>query len=117
MRRVIYFSIQIFLIISLGFPQEKQDKLFTLESAISMAIARNPIIKAEEYEVQGANLDIRKALIKKYVPTINFDAEFGVVPGAKGDIFFSPDKQTDLDDLGPFYKFDLSFVLPLYTFG
>jgi outer membrane protein TolC len=117
MRRLIYFSIQIFLIISIGFPQEQSEKVFTLESAISMAITRNPIIKAAEYEVQGANMDIRKALIKKYIPSVNLDMKFGVVPGARGDIFFSPDKQTDLDDLGPFYKFDLALVLPLYTFG
>jgi outer membrane protein TolC len=117
MKRLIYFSIQIFLLISMGFPQKRSDKAFTLESAISMAIARNPIVKAAEYEVQGAHMDIRKALIKKYVPSINIDSEFGFVPAARGDIFFSPDKQTDLDDLGPFYKFELSLVLPLYTFG
>jgi len=117
MRKIFNFSILFSLIISVGLSQERLEKVFTLESAISMAIARNPIIKAEEYEVQGANMDIRKALIKKYIPSVNFDAEFGIVPGAKGDIFYSPDKQTDLDDLGPFYKFDLTLALPLYTFG
>ncbi|MBN1222146.1 MAG: TolC family protein, partial [Candidatus Aminicenantes bacterium] len=82
MRKWVCFSIQLFLIISLSLPQEPSERLFTLESAISTAIARNPIIKAAEYEVQSADMDIKKALIGKYVPSMNFDLDFGLVPGA-----------------------------------
>jgi outer membrane protein len=48
---------------------------------------------------------------------MDFSFYTGLVPGARGSIFFSPDKQTDLNELGPFYKIDLTLIQPLFTFG
>jgi outer membrane protein TolC len=48
---------------------------------------------------------------------MSFDMQTGLVPEARGDIFFSPDKSADLDGLGPYYQLDLEVLFPLYTFG
>ena len=89
----------------------------TLASAVASARERNPLARAARLEASAANLDVKKALYRKYLPAPEFRLDAGLVPGAQGDIFYSPDKQTDLDNLGLFYRFDFSLVQPLYTFG
>ncbi len=117
MRKKICFTILIALVVSSHQAQDKPGNSFTLGSAIATAIQRNPSFKAAQLDVNSANMDITKVRIKKYVPGLTANMDFGLVPGARGDIISSPDKQTDLDDLGPFYKFDLALTLPLFTFG
>ncbi len=117
MRKKICFIILFVLVGSIHQAQEKPGNSYTLDSAIAMAIQRNPSFKAAQLDVSSANMDIIKGRIKKYVPGLTANMDFGLVPGARGDIFNSPDKQTDLDDLGLFYKFDLALTLPLFTFG
>ncbi len=90
---------------------------FTLESAVSRALARNPAAQAARYEVESSAQDLKRALYKKYFPGMDFTLYAGLVPGARGDIFYSPDRQTDLDQLGVFYRFGLSLLQPIYTFG
>ena len=97
--------------------QEKLPPEFSLESAVSWALAHNPAGQAAGYEVEGAARDVQRALYKKYLPDLDLSLYTGLVPGARGDIFYSPDKQTDLDQLGVFYRFSLSLLQPLYTFG
>ena len=117
MRKKICFFLLFALIVSTHQTQEKPGNSYTLDSAIATAIQRNPSFKAAQLDVSSANMDITKVRLKKYVPGLNANMDFGLVPGARGDIINSPDKQTDLDDLGPFYKFDLALSLPLFTFG
>jgi outer membrane protein len=97
--------------------QVEPSRSFNLESAVSWAQAHNPAGLAAGYEVEGAARDVQRALYRKYLPDLDFSLYSGLVPGARGDIFYSPDKQTDLDQLGIFYRFSLSLIQPLYTFG
>jgi len=100
------------------FSQETPEKRqFTLRTAIKTARKQNPISRAADFDVESASLNIKKAIIQKYMPIMDFKFHTGLVPAARGDINFSPDKQTDLDDLGPFFKLDLELIQPLYTFG
>jgi len=117
MRKKIGFIILFILVGSICQAQEKPRNSYTLDSAIATAIQRNPSFKAAQLDVSSANMDIIKGRIKKYVPSLTANMDFGLVPGARGDILNSPDKQTDLDELGPFYRFDLALTLPLFTFG
>jgi len=105
-------------LVSAVFSQETADKNhFTLNTAIMTAREQNPIGKAADFDVEKASMNIRKAIIQKYIPMLDFKFHTGLVPAAEGDIFYSPDKQTDLDGLGPFFRLDLELVQPLYTFG
>jgi outer membrane protein TolC len=90
---------------------------YTLESAVRTAVERNPIARALQHDVTGARMDLRRANIQKVTPRLNVQLQTGLVPEARGDIFSSPDLQTDLDGLGPFARFSLEMVQPLFTFG
>ncbi|MGD8539798.1 MAG: TolC family protein [Candidatus Aminicenantes bacterium] len=113
-------SIFLFLwFVTFSFSQENlsREEVYTLRSAISTAIARNPLVKSAQFKVEKADKDVKKAVLQKYTPKMDFYFYTGLVPEARGNIFFSPDKQTDLDKLGPFYRFDLQLIQPLFTFG
>jgi len=100
------------------FSEEMPEKeVFTLKTAIMTACEQNPLGQAARFDVQMASSTVKKAIIKKYLPNMDFKFQTGFVPEARGDIFFSPDKQTDLDRLGPFFKLDLELIQPLFTFG
>ncbi len=64
-----------------------------------------------------AETDIRTVEDMKFLPEIKMNINGGIVPDARGDVFFSQDKQTDLDSWGPFVRAELTFMQPIYTFG
>ncbi|MFC2164545.1 TolC family protein [Acidobacteriota bacterium] len=118
MRIKVHFLLLSLLLVSGIFSQETSlKKQYTLNTAIMTAREQNPIGKAADFDVEKASMNIRKAIIQKYIPILDFKFHTGLVPAAKGDIFSSPDKQTDLDGLGPFFRMDLELIQPLYTFG
>ncbi len=88
----------------------------TLRGAVEHALETHPIIQAERYRVERAELTVQEVLNKKR-PNIDLDFKTGLVPQAKGDIFESPDTNEDLDNLGIFWRFDLDIVQPISTFG
>lgn len=90
---------------------------YTLEDAVRTAVERNPVGRALEHELTGARMDLRRANVQRYAPKLSFQLFSGLTPEARGDIFSSPDLQTDLDGLGPFARFSLELVQPLFTFG
>lgn len=103
---------------SLGSPQDAPvPASYTLESAIALARARNLEARAAELDVQAVGLNVRKAVAQGYLPRLEFSAFSGLVPEARGDIFSSPDQQTDLDGMGIFTRFSFDLVQPLLTFG
>jgi outer membrane protein len=119
MRKTISSIFLFFLLITFTLSQEtlSREEVYTLSSAISTAIARNPIVKSAQFKVEKADKDVKKAVLQKYTPKMDFNFYTGLVSEARGDIFYSPDKQTDLDRLGPFYRVDLQLIQPLFTFG
>jgi len=99
------------------FSQTVKPELFSLEDAIQYALTHNPLLEKLNIDAQQVKLlqdEVRAATI---LPKFELTGEFGVVPEARGDIFQSPDKQTDLDDWGPFYKVKLEMLQPILTFG
>jgi outer membrane protein TolC len=89
----------------------------TLRAAIGIARASHPAARAAEADVLAVSQNVRKAFVAGHYPKLSFSAYSGLVPEARGDIFNSPDLQTDLDDWGPFGRFSLDLTQPLVTFG
>ncbi|RMF88161.1 MAG: TolC family protein [Nitrospinota bacterium] len=90
----------------------------TLSESIRMALDRSPEIRGAQQKVEAAEAQVAEAKSGFY-PRTNFTNIFGLVPRARGDVFFSPDAGDIVifSGLGPFSKGDLEIVQPLYTFG
>jgi outer membrane protein len=89
----------------------------SLEASIRLALASSPTLEQAAARVEHARARLDEVRGKRW-PTLSFNANFGLVPGAEGDIFDSPDTDTgSLADLGPFLRSDLTLVQPLLTFG
>ncbi|UCH93474.1 MAG: TolC family protein [Candidatus Aminicenantes bacterium] len=104
-----------FIIASTG--SERQPQKFSLETAVTYALAHNPLIERTHIERRQARLLLEEVRAQSILPQFSFSGETGLVPEARGDIFESPDKQTDLDGWGPFYKLNVKLVQPVFTFG
>ncbi len=112
------WGVLVLVLASTSLAQDRGEAVsFTLESAVAAALAHNPAASAARSEAQAARFDINKAYARGYLPRFEVGLQSGLVPEARGDIFDSPDQQTDLDGLGPFYKFNLNVIQPLLTFG
>jgi outer membrane protein TolC len=110
--------ISLILFFQTFYAQERADvRVFTLQSSIETALIRNPLSKGADIDVQRSAQDVKKAIRQKIIPQMSFDMQAGLVPEARGDIFFSPDKSNDFDGLGPYYELELGVFFPLYTFG
>jgi outer membrane protein TolC len=90
---------------------------FSLVDAVKKALTNSPSIKAGDYRTEKARLLTEAVRAKKFVPHLKLSIKTGVVPEARGDVLNSPDQQTDLEGLGPFYRLELQAVQPLFTFG
>jgi len=117
-KKITFLLFLIFPCWSVSFSQMDSDtKTYSLESAIQTAKAQNPMGKATEFEIQKAFFTLKKTLALKNTPQMRFNLYSGLVPEARGDIFYSPDKSDDLDNFGPFYRLSFDLVKSIYTFG
>lgn len=96
---------------------KKETQSFTLKTAVAYALSHNPLIERTKIDREKAELLLDEVRAKTIVPEFSLSGETGIVPEARGDIFYSPDKQTDLDGWGPFVKLNIKLVQPLLTFG
>ena len=92
-------------------------RTFGLAAVISKVVDTNPLIRAQRYDVQRAQIDVDELEGFWALPQVSFSSLSGVVPAARGNVVQSPDTSNDIDNLGPFYNFSVNAVLPLYTFG
>jgi outer membrane protein TolC len=92
-------------------------KKFSLETALVYALSHSPVVVRTRVEREKARLLLDEVRFQSLLPEFSLSGQTGLVPEARGDIFDSPDKQTDLDDWGPFYKLEVKFVQPVFMFG
>ncbi len=92
-------------------------KTFGLAAVVTKVVDRNPLILAQRYDVQRAQIDVDELEGFWALPQVSFSSISGVVPAARGNVVQSPDTANDIDNLGPFYNFSVNAILPLYTFG
>ena len=110
------------LALSSGVPARAQapapaETQLTLAAAIRSALAHNPLLRAEDLEVQAVAQRVRAVRAQRSLPSMRLNTDTGVVPEAKGDVFSSPNNADSVTGLGPFVRLEFGFVLPLYTFG
>jgi len=92
-------------------------KTFGLAGVITKVVESNPLLRAQRYDVERAQVDVDELEGFWAIPQVSFSSLSGVVPAARGNVVQSPDSSNDIDNLGPFYNFSVNAVLPLYTFG
>jgi outer membrane protein TolC len=90
---------------------------FSLETALAYALSHSPVVARTRVERKKAGLLLDEVRSQSLLPEFSLSGQTGLVPEARGDIFDSPDKQTDLDDWGPFYKLEVKLVQPVFMFG
>ena len=88
----------------------------SLRWAVEQVIRNHPLVQAEESKVRRAEFDLAKLKQKKR-PDIGLSVLTGLVPEARGDIFFSENESDDLSGLAPFYQAELRVTQPISTFG
>lgn len=88
----------------------------TLRQAVEMVMADHLAVDAESDLVRQAEVDVELARQLRR-PDIAFKGRTGLVPEAKGDVFDSPDSANSLSGLGVFWRFEVSLIQPISTFG
>lgn len=92
-------------------------KSITLEEALKATRESSPMMKKVAADNAANSTDEEKISSMKLLPTLTFDLRLGVVPEARGNVLYSPDKQYDLNGWGPFMQAEFKFVQPILTFG
>lgn len=88
-----------------------------LRSVIDSALSSSPILEKIKFQQTKADIELEKVDAVKIIPIMKTTLIAGIVPEARGDMNYSPDKQTDLDGWGPFLQWELDFFQPLFTLG
>jgi outer membrane protein TolC len=98
-----------------------------LRASLLRALKSHPDLGVPRADIQQAQADLQRARAGRF-PRGEIVSTGGLISGAKRgnapgnlpselDPLFSPDKTTDLDDLGPFVRVDIQLEQPIYTFG
>ncbi len=95
----------------------EEPRSLDLRELLAIAERSYPEVPVAEAEVDAARGTESLARATRRAPRLTMTSVFGVVPGARGTIFDSPDTNHDLDNLGGFYRVRLDFQQPLFTFG
>lgn len=99
-------------------PGETEIVRMKLEEAISRAVQLSPEIAVTEQALAVSETYVSQAKRARWLPSANMIYTFTGINEARGDIFYSPDSDTDfLNGLGPYNRIQLDVVQPLYTFG
>lgn len=91
---------------------------YDLSACIEAALHDNPDLAAAAAQVALARARLDEASARRY-GQIEYTQQFGAVNGATGDILQPPkqNRNSILEDLGPFVRLDIGLNLPIYTFG
>jgi outer membrane protein TolC len=103
---------------ALAAPAARAEPLrLTLPGVVERSIAESHLVRAGGLDADRAREEVRKARAQRYLPKAEVSLGGGVVPAAHGTVVASPDSNSRLEDLGPFYRAELKLVQPLWTFG
>jgi outer membrane protein len=95
----------------------EEPRRLDLRALLAIASRSYPEVPVAEADVDAARGAESLARATRRTPRLTLTSVFGVVPAARGDIFYSPDTGRDLNDFGPYYRVRLEFQQPLFTFG
>ena len=97
--------------------QAEEPRSLDLRALLAIAERSYPEVPVAEAEVDAARGTESLARATRWAPRLTMTSAFGIVPGARGTIFDSPDTNRDLNNFGPFYRVRLDIQQPLFTFG
>ncbi len=95
----------------------EEPRRIDLRELLTIASRSYPEVPVAEAEVDAARGTESLARAMRRTPRLMLTSAFGMVPAARGTIFYSPDTARDLNDFGGFYRVRLDFQQPLFTFG
>jgi outer membrane protein TolC len=84
---------------------------------VALALRNDPERAVAIAERRAAAAAVDLARWTRWSPRVTATGTFGVVPGARGDVFSSPDTPRDLDNLGPFWRTRFDISMPVLAFG
>ncbi len=90
---------------------------FDLAEVLRRAGERYPEVAVAAAELDAARALDSQARWSRFSPRLSVTGAFGLVPGARGSIEYSPDTARDLNNFGPFWRSRLDVSWPLFTFG
>ena len=87
------------------------------EELVALALQNDPerAVAGAERRAAAAAVDLARWM--RWSPRLSATSAFGVVPGARGNVYSSPDTPRDLDDFGPFWRVRLDMSMPILSFG
>ena len=88
--------------------EKKSSVVYTLPAMIRQAMTNNPLITVQDIRIKNAVLQLDTIKHKAILPALNFNVQFGVTPESDQDL---------INGLGPFTRFELQALQPIYTFG
>lgn len=115
-----WFTLIILAAIAFSLPvtgEPAKPPTFNLHEAVIHALSNNPLVECTRINREQAKLIVGEIKAQTILPKFSLSSELGIVPEARGDVFQSQDKQTDLDGMGPFIKIRLEMLQPVFTFG
>lgn len=91
---------------------------YDLAACIDAALRTDPDLAAAAADVALARAQLRQADVSRY-GSLTYTQQFGAVNGATGDILDPPEQNRNsiLEDLGPFIRGEIDLNIPLLTFG
>ncbi len=109
---IIYIALILICQVSVTFSEE-----LDLQTFLEKAIEHKGIENRFQLQKQKSLTTKEEVESLKILPEVTLEMRGGIVPEARGDVFYSPDAATDLEGWGPFFQSEIKFVQPLYTFG
>ena len=88
--------------------QSGRTRVLDIAGIIRQAVHNNPLLLQEDIKIRNAVLTLDSIKHKALLPTLNFNVQFGITPESDQDF---------IEGLGPFARFELTALQPLYTFG
>ena len=111
------FVFVLILILARGQCIAQPVKQLSLQKALDYTLKNSPLMAKSKFELEKSKSPLKQVENMKILPITTLDVRAGIVPGASGDAFYSPDSKYDFKSWGPFYQADLTLVQPLWTFG
>ena len=117
MSRKIILYIFVFIFFSLNQSFSQVEKEISLRKIWDYTLSNSPLLRKNISELEKSKTTLKQVEAMKILPYTSLDFRTGIVPGARGDVIYSPNSKFELRRWGPFFQTSLELVQPLYTFG
>lgn len=113
----------VFIMISSGYGRtqapEPPAQSLSIEECIERALVHHPLIQAARLGEEVASTRVMRARAQRFVPGFSLTSINSIAPDlrvASGDLL-SLDTRNDYSHIGPYTRWEVEFIQPIYTFG